>query len=198
MTMKQRMARLAPAVALMMLVSAPAASRALGLGNSSTREAIPALASTYHLSLESAWPQYGAPESACRNGGDEIVRGLLTRRPDGTYQGTLDRSTLLFFCGEHGASGQPCVLVLEGDGPVSARGFVVTDPTSPSRSALHLSWTPRSGHLAEVEGACSEDFKRSARTMYLEVRHGVEFALPVKGGELRGRLENYPWTVVVQ
>jgi hypothetical protein len=196
--MQQRMPRLASMVALMILLSAPVATGALGLRDSAARDAMPALASRYHLSLESAWHQYGASGSACRNGGDEMVRGLLSRRSDGTYQGTLGRSTLLFFCGEHGESGQPCALVLEGDGSVSARGVVVADPASPSGSALHLSWTPLSGHVAEVKGACSADFKRRARAMYLGVRHGVEFALPVKGRQLRERLENYPWTVVVQ
>jgi hypothetical protein len=34
--------------------------------------------------------------------------------------------------------------------------------------------------------------------MYLSVRHGAEFALPVAGKGTRERLENYPWTVAVE
>ena len=118
---------------------------------------------------------------ACRNGGDEMVRGMVTRNAAGIYEGTLDRSTLLFFCGTHGVSGESCELVLEGDGKVVVRGVVVPDEASPSGSALRLSWTPRADHAAEVQGACSADFKRSVREMYLSVRHGAEFALPAAG-----------------
>jgi hypothetical protein len=74
----------------------------------------------------------------------------------------------------------------------------VSDEASPSGSALRLSWTPRAQHAAEVQGACSADFKRSVRDMYLSVRHGAEFALPVAGQGRRERLEDYAWTVQVE
>ncbi|MCI0574571.1 MAG: hypothetical protein L0Y66_27870, partial [Myxococcaceae bacterium] len=156
------------------------------------------LAGAYHLSLKSAWPQLGTSGIACRNGGDEMVRGMVTRNAAGIYEGTLDRSTLLFFCGTHSVSGESCELVLEGDGSVAVRGVVVPDEASPSGSALRLSWTPRADHAAEVQGACSADFKRSVREMYLTVRHGAEFALPVAGKGMRERLEDYAWTVEIE
>jgi hypothetical protein len=34
--------------------------------------------------------------------------------------------------------------------------------------------------------------------MYLTVRHGAEFALPVAGKGMRERLENYAWTVEIE
>jgi hypothetical protein len=74
----------------------------------------------------------------------------------------------------------------------------VPDDASPSGSALRLSWTPRAGHAAEVRGACSAEFKRSVRQMYLSVRHGAEFALPAAGQAMRARLENYAWTVEIK
>jgi hypothetical protein len=95
-------------------------------------------------------------------------------------------------------SGEQCELVLEGDGGVAVRGVVVPDAASPSGSALRLSWTPRTDHAAEVHGPCSAAFKRSVREMYLTVRHGAEFALPVAGKGLRERLEDYAWTVDVE
>jgi hypothetical protein len=196
--MKQRMLGLTSGVALTILLTAPAATQAIAFDDRPAPWAGAALANRYHLSLKSVWPQLGGEPSECRNGGDEMVRGLVTRQRDGSYQGILDRSTLLFFCGSHGTSGKKCELVLEGDGAVAVHGVVVADDSSPSGSALWLSWTPAAGHAAEVQGACSADFKRSAREMYLSVRHGVEFALPVAGKGLRERLEDYAWTVEVE
>jgi hypothetical protein len=114
------------------------------------------------------------------------------------YRGSLDRRTLILFCGAHGASGEACELVLEGDGKVAMTGYVLADENSPSGSALKVSWRPSPTHGATVRGACSADFKRSIETMYLSVTHGAEFALPAAAAETRReRLENYGWTVEV-
>jgi hypothetical protein len=196
--MKRRMLGLTSGVALTILLTAPAATQAIAYRELPAPRAAAPLADAYHLSLESAWPQLGGSGIACRNGGDEMVRGMVTRNAGGTYEGTLDRTTLLFFCGTHSVSGQSCELVLEGDGKVAVRGVVVPDEASPSGSALRLSWTPRVDHAAEVQGACSADFKRSVREMYLSVRHGAEFALPEAGKGMRERLEDYAWTVQVE
>jgi hypothetical protein len=196
--MKRRMLGLTSGVALTILLTAPAATPAIAYRELPAPRAAAPLAGAYHLSLESAWPQLGGSGIACRNGGDEMVRGMVTRNAGGTYEGTLDRTTLLFFCGTHSVSGQSCELVLEGDGKVAVRGVVVPDEASPSGSALRLSWTPRVDHAAEVQGACSADFKRSVRKMYLSVRHGAEFALPEAGKGMRERLEDYAWTVQVE
>ena len=196
--MKRWMLGLTSGVTLTILSTAPAAAQAIAYGEAAASRPRPALAAAYHLSLRSAWPQRAAPAETCRNGGDEMVRGMVTRGDDGTYEGTLDRTTLLYFCGTHGAGGGSCELVLEGDGRVAVRGLVVPDPASPSGSALRLSWTPGSSHTAEVRGACSADFKHSVREMYLTVRHGAEFALPVAGKGMRERLENYAWTVEIE
>ncbi|HUQ15853.1 MAG TPA: hypothetical protein VM094_07340 [Gemmatimonadales bacterium] len=196
--MKRRMLGLTSGVALTILLTAPAATQAIAYRELPAPRAAAPLADAYHLSLQSAWPQLGTSGIACRNGGDEMVRGMVTRNAAGIYEGTLDRSTLLFFCGTHSVSGESCQLVLEGDGSVAVRGGVVPDEASPSGSALRLSWTPRADHAAEVQGACSADFKHSVREMYLTVRHGAEFALPVAGKGIRERLEDYAWTVEVE
>ncbi len=196
--MTRRMLGPTSGVALMLLVTAAAATQAIAYREPAAPRGPAALAGAYHLSLRSDWPQLGRSGMACRNGGDETLRGMVTRNAGGTYEGTLDRSTLLFFCGTHGVSGDECELVLEGDGGVVVRGVVVPDAASPSGSALRLSWSPRADHAAEVHGACSAAFKRSVRKMYLSVRHGAEFALPAAGKGIRERLEDYPWTVDVQ
>lgn len=196
--MKRRMLGPTSGVALTILLTAAAATRAIAYREPPAPRPAAPLADAYHLSLESAWPQLGTSGIACRNGGDEMVRGMVTRNAVGVYEGTLDRSTLLFFCGTHGVSGESCELVLEGDGSVAVRGTVVPDEASPSGSALRLSWTPMDDHVAKVQGACSADFKRSVRQMYLSVRHGAEFALPVVGKGMRERLENYAWTVEIE
>jgi hypothetical protein len=196
--MKRRMLGLTSGVALTILSTATAATQAIAYRELPAPRAAAPLAAAYHLSLESAWPQLGTSGIACRNGGDEMIGGMVTRNAAGIYEGTLDRTTLLFFCGTHSASGTSCELVLEGDGSVAVQGVVVADEASPSGSALRLSWTPMADHLAEVQGECSADFKRSVREMYLSVRHGVEFALPVAGKGMRERLENYAWTVEVE
>ena len=155
------------------------------------------LASAYHLRLESAWPQ--AAVEGCRNGGDEVVEGMLRQGVDGVYRGSLDRHTLMLFCGAHGAGGEACELVLEGDGQVGMIGYAVPDESSPSGSALRLSWRPSPAHAATVRGACSAEFKRSVEEMYLTVAHGFELAVPGKGeGERKERLENYAWTAEVR
>jgi len=196
--MKRRMLGLTSGVALTILLTASAATQAIAFRELPAPRAAAPLADAYHLTLESAWPQLGTSGVACRNGGDELVRGMVSRNAAGIYEGTLDRSTLLFFCGTHGASGEACELVLEGDGSVTVRGVVVPDEASPSGSALRLSWAPRADHAAQVQGECSADFKRSVREMYLSVRHGAEFPLPVVGKGMRQRLEDYGWTVEIE
>lgn len=196
--MMQGMLGLTSGVALTILLTAPAVTQAIAYRKLPVPRAPAALAAAYHLSLKSAWPQLGTSGIACRNGGDEVVRGMVTRTAEGVYEGALDRSTLLFFCGTHGVSGESCELVLEGDGNVAMRGVAVADDASPSGSALRVSWTPMADHAAEVQGACSADFKRLVREMYLSVRHGAEFALPVAGKGSKQRLENYAWTVEVE
>ena len=179
------------------LAAASAASQTMAHSGAAAPPRAP-LASAYELRLESAWPQATAGNEACRNGGDEIVEGVLRRDMDGVYRGSLDRRTLMLFCGAHGAGGEACELVLEGDGKVAMTGYVVPDEASPSGSALRLSWRPSPTHGAAVRGACSADFKRSVERMYRSATHGVELAVPAAGaGKRTERLENYAWTAVV-
>lgn len=177
--------------------AAPALGQAIALGEAPAPRDAP-LAKDYHLRLESAWPQAPTAGEGCRNGGDETVEGTLTLGPDGTYRGSLDRRTLILFCGAHGADGRACELVLEGDGKVTMTGHVVPDEASPSGRALRVWWRPTRGHGAAVRGACSAEFKRSVEGMYLSATHGAEFAVPAAGGGRRmEQLENYAWTVEV-
>jgi len=185
-------------LALITLSAAPAAAQTIAYGEAPAPRAT-VLPDAYHLRLESEWPQPLAAAEECRNGGDEVVEGMLTRGADGTYRGSLDRRTLILFCGAHGAGGEACELVLEGEGKVVMTGVVVADETSPSGSALRVSWLPSPTHAAAVRGACSADFKRSVEEMYLSVRHGAEFAVPAAGaGNRVERLENYAWTVEIE
>jgi hypothetical protein len=189
--------RLLLPLSITVLTAGPAASQSMAYGDAAAPPRV-ALASAYHLKLESAWPQAAVGE-VCRNGGDEVVEGVLQRGVDGVYRGSLDRRTLILFCGAHGAGGEACELVLEGDGKVGMTGYVLPDETSPSGSALRLSWRPSPAHGATVRGACSEDFKRSVEEMYLTVTHGVELAVPGMGeGKRTERLENYAWTAEVR
>ena len=193
----RRTSRLLLGLGLTALTAAPAAAQTVAYSDAAAPPSL-ALASAYHLRLESAWPQLAASDDACRNGGDETVEGLLTRAADGVYRGSFERRTLILFCGAHGATGKACELVLEGDGKVAMTGYVVPDETSPSGSALRLSWRPSPSHGATVRGACSTDFKRSVQQMYLSATHGVELAVPAAGAEPRvERLENYAWTAEV-
>ena len=186
-------------LALTILSAAPAAGQAIAYGEAPAPRRAAALPGAYHLRLESAWPQFGAAAKECRNGGDEIVEGMLTRSVDGTYRGSLDRRTLIFFCGAHGIDGEACELVLEGDGKVAMTGVVVPDETSPSGNALRVSWRPSPTHGATVRGPCPADFKRSIEEMHLSVRHGAEFAVPAAGaGKRVERLQDYAWTVEIE
>jgi hypothetical protein len=156
-----------------------------------------ALKTAYHVRLTSTWPQEAAGD--CRNGGEETLDGTLTRRADGTYSGSLARSTRLLFCGSHGAegtAGESCALTLDGKGRVTAGGVVVDDETSPSGWSVRVEWTPLPGHAAVVTGACPAAFKDALRGMYLTTRHGAEIPLTTAGaGPRTERLENYAWTV---
>jgi hypothetical protein len=193
--MRRWMGGLLTSLAFTTLATAPAVAQVIASHEApGLRRA--ALADAYHLRLRSAWPQLRSAND-CRNGGDEIVEGMLTRDRDGTYHGSLDRRTRILFCGAHGTSGDACELVLEGDGKVLMSGVVVPDETSRSGNALRVSWRPSPSHGATVRGACSADFMRTAREMYLSVRHGAEFPLPAAGEALRERLENYAWRVEV-
>ncbi len=185
-------------LALTTLTAAPAAAQAIAYEEATALRQPVNLAAAYHLRLRSAWPQAGGTE-ACRNGGDEIVEGVLNRMGDGSYRGTFERRTLLLFCGAHSRDGQACELTLEGDGQVMMTGMVVPDETSPSGSALQVAWRPSPSHGAAVRGICPSDFKRSIEAMYLSVMHGAEFALPrVGSGRRFERLENYAWTVEIE
>jgi hypothetical protein len=156
------------------------------------------LAATYHVRLESAWPQLPAAEG-CENGGSETVEGTLTRTPAGDYAGTFTRRTHLLFCGAHAASGETCALVLDGQGRVEVQGVVTEDDRSASRRGVRVTWTPEANHTAEVRGECAADFKQGIRQMYLTTRHGAEFALPAVGaGRSSERLEDYAWIVEVE
>jgi hypothetical protein len=106
---------------------------------------------------------------------------------------------LILFCGAHGAGGDACAIVLEGNGEVAMTGVVVPDETSPSGRALRVWWRPSLTHRAAVRGACSADFKGAVEDMYLSVRHGAEFPVPEAGtGKHTERLENYAWTVEIE
>jgi hypothetical protein len=193
----RRTLRLLLGLGLTALTAAPVAAQSVAYSEAAGSPRA-ALASAYQLRLESAWPQATAAPEACRNGGDEIVEGVLRRGLDGLYRGSLERRTLILFCGAHAASREACELVLEGDGKVLMTGYVVPDETSPSGSALRLSWRPSPSHEATVRGACSAEFKRSVEEMYLSATHGVELAVPAEGeGKRRERLEGYAWTAEV-
>jgi hypothetical protein len=156
----------------------------------------PALKTSYHVRLTSTWPQEAAGD--CRNGGEETIDGILTRNADGTYSGSLARSTRLLFCGAHGAEGtaaESCALTLDGKGRVTAGGAVVDDETSPSGWSARIEWTPTPEHAAVVTGACPAAFKDALRSMYLTTRHGAEIPLTTAGtGPRTERLESYAWT----
>jgi hypothetical protein len=156
------------------------------------------LAATYHVRLESAWPQLLATDG-CENGGSETVEGDLIRSRYGDYTGTFTRRTHLLFCGAHGTSGKACTLVLDGEGPVTVHGVVVEDERSPSGLGLRATWTPEATHAAEVRGECSAEFKAAIQRMYLTARHGAEFAVPKAGAAPSSeRLEDYAWIVEVR
>jgi hypothetical protein len=197
--MMRRTLGLLSGLALTTLSATSAAAQSIAYGEAPAPRRADALPRAYHLKLESAWPQAAAAAEQCRNGGDETVEGMLTQNADGTYRGQLDRRTLILFCGAHGADGQACELILEGDGNVAMTGVIVPDETSPSGNALRVAWRPSPTHGATVRGACSADFKRSVEQMYLSVRHGAEFAVPGMGeGKRVERLENYAWTVEIE
>jgi hypothetical protein len=195
----QRILGLLSGLALTTLpAAAPAAGQTIALGEAAASQP-PLLAESYRLRLRSAWPQAVDAGEQCRNGGDEIVDGVLSRGADGTYHGRFDRRTLMLFCGAHGVGGGACEMVLECNGEVTMTGVVVPDETSPSGRALRVSWRPSLTHRAVVRGVCSADFKRAVEEMYLSVRHGAEFAVPEAGtGKRMERLENYAWTVEIE
>jgi hypothetical protein len=198
MTMRRTLGLLS-GLALTTFSATPAAAQVIAYRDARSPARATALAAAYHVRLRSAWPQVAAGVEACQNGGTEIVEGRLARQADGVYRGWLDRRTLILFCGAHGAHGEACELVLEGEGTVAMTGVVVRDEASPSGSALRASWHPSPTHSAAVRGACSADFKRSIQEMYLSVTHGAEFAVPAVGaGKRQERLENYAWTVEIE
>jgi hypothetical protein len=198
MTMRRTLGLLS-GLALTMLSAQPTAAQVIAYRDARSPARATALAAAYHVRLRSAWPQVAAGVDACRNGGTEIVEGRLARQADGVYRGWLDRRTRILFCGAHGANGAACELVLEGEGTVAMTGVVVPDEASPSGSALRTVWQPSPTHGVTVRGACSADFKRSIREMYLSVTHGAEFAVPAAGAGRRvERLENYAWSVEIE
>ena len=107
----RRMLQLLPALAPTALSAARAAAQSFAYSDAASSARV-VLADAYHVRLESAWPQAAATGEACRNGGDEIVDGVLRRGVDGVYRGSLDRRTVLLFCGAHGSGGRACQLVL--------------------------------------------------------------------------------------
>ncbi len=188
----------AAVLALTMLGVTPAAAQTLALHDSPEPPRGSVLAAAYHVRLTSAWPQLPA-SGGCENGGSETLEGVLSRTPNGGYAGSLSRRTLLLFCGAHGAGGEACSLVLEGEGPVRVEGVLVSDERSPTGQTLWATWTPSAEHAAEVRGPCDREFKRRVRLMYLTARLGAEFGLPAAGAARRTeRLEDYAWIVEVE
>ena len=186
-------------LSLTTFTAVPAAAQAIAYEETSALRPPANLAAAYRIRLRSAWPQAPAETEACRNGGDEIVEGVLIRLGDGSYRGTFERRTLLLFCGAHSRDGQACELTLEGAGQVAMTGMVVADESSQSGSALRVAWRPSPSHGAAVRGVCPSEFKRSIEAMYLSVVHGAEFPLPRPGsGRRLERLENYAWTVEIE
>jgi hypothetical protein len=189
----------ATTVALLAIAAPAAAAQAIAYGEPPPAPvAHDKLAEHYHIRLTSAWPQLPA-SAGCENGGTETVEGTLTRSGAEDYAGTFTRTTRLLFCGAHGPTGDPCTLVLDGEGDVAMRAMAVEDERSPSGRALRMAWTPAAEHGARVTGACSGEFKEKVERMYLTARHGVEFTLPNAGAAPRTeRLEDYAWTVEVK
>lgn len=180
------------ALAFFLILAAPATAQSIASSTPPSAARPAALAATYQVRLQSAWPQLPATEG-CENGGSETLEGTLTRKANGAYGGTLTRRTHLLFCGAHGPTGDACALVLDGGGEVMTQGTVVEG------RALRVTWIPSPAHQAEVRGACGAEFKEAVRRMYLSVRHAVEFDLPVAGSGPRSEaLEDYAWIVEVR
>jgi hypothetical protein len=160
-----------------------------------------ALKAAYRVRLTSTWPQETTAVD-CRNGGEEMLAGTLTRNADGTYAGTFDRNTELLFCGAHGTHGATsasCALTLEGHGTVAVTGVVMGDEASPSGRAMRVTWTPAPGQEVAVSGACAHAFKDAVKAMYLSTPHAAEFALTSVGaGPRTERLEDYAWSVELE
>lgn len=182
-------------------VVAPSASLALTSAPAPPTPMPGVLKAAYRVRLTSTWPQE-TTAGGCRNGGQEMLEGTLTRNADGTYAGTFDRHTELLFCGAHGPQGSTaagCALTLEGHGTVAMTGVVRGDETSPSGRSVVATWTPTSGHEAAVSGACASTFKDAVKAMYLSTPHAAEFPLtPAGAGPRTERLENYAWSVELE
>lgn len=158
------------------------------------------LASTYTLSLVSDWPQLSAAGIACVNGGQEVLRGAVTRTTEGHYVGQLERRATILFCGVHGGAQDACALTLTSDGPVEAQGHVLPSEAAGSAPLVELQWasTEAASDLV-IEGDCAPSFNESLRRLYQSVTHTLEFPLPLAGaGPRTVRLEDYGWIVDVR
>ncbi|MBA3521884.1 MAG: hypothetical protein H0T90_05215 [Gemmatimonadales bacterium] len=194
---RRRIFGLGTALALTGFLAIPGAAQRLVRAEPHLRGEI--FQASYHLRLESAWPQLQAIGGGCINGGEEVVEGTLTRVGRENYVGMLTRRTRLLFCGAHGGpAAASCNLELIGGGKVQMAGLVMADETSPSGHSLRVGWAPLGSHEAQAYGSCSADFKERIEKMYLTVQQGVEFAIPAAGsGPREERLEDYAWNVRV-
>ncbi|MEO8138581.1 MAG: hypothetical protein ABI742_02990 [Gemmatimonadota bacterium] len=157
-----------------------------------------ALASAYTLNLVSDWPQLSADGSACVNGGQETLRGAITRTTDGHYVGQLERRATILFCGVHGAAQDACALTLTSEGPVEAEGHVLPSEAAGSAPLVELQWASAEDPSdVVIEGDCAPGFNESLRRLYIGVTHTLEFPLPLAGPRTI-RLEDYGWIVDVE
>ena len=158
------------------------------------------LASTYTLNLVSDWPQLSAGGSACVNGGQEVLRGAVTRTADGHYVGQLERRATILFCGVHGGAQDACALTLTSEGPVTAQGHLLPSEAAGSAPLVELQWaSAEDASDVVIEGDCAPSFNESLRRLYLGVTHTLEFPLPLAGdGPRTIRLEDYGWIVDVE
>lgn len=163
----------------------------------SPESAASVMAGRYRVHLTSTWPQLTGADG-CVNGGDESLDGVLERAVDGTYSGTLIRSSRITFCGPHGAETGSCNLTLKGEGPVQAT-VAATGASDGNGRRSWLTWAPvASGSRASVVGDCGGHFDHALETMYLTVSHGVELVLPYEHAEAsQQRIEDYGWLAEV-
>ena len=156
---------------------------------------------SYEFRLESRWPQYGAGTD-CRNGGSEELSGTLARAGD-EYRGSLTRSAVVLFCGDHGGSGGVCQLELRVRDRVGA--VAIPSPSGAGSGPALLRWrgsadqAAAAGREVRVDGDCPPAFGARVRDMYLSATRSTELALPEPGsGGTHLVLNDYGWEARVR
>lgn len=140
--------------------------------------------------LTSDWPQY-VSGADCVNGGTETLSGTLRRGADGGFQGLLERTAIIRFCGQHGQAPEVCTLTLNSTGVVEA---VAREQRAGGEAWLALSWAAsEGGGETRVTGNCPEAFQAAVERLYLSVAHALEVPLTGDEGTRAIRLDDYGW-----